>query len=157
MPAFSRPFRNLETDEPLKKAHLLREIAARTNIKESIVDEVLSTFREVATEEIVNKGKFNFFGLFSVDNSFIKAIRTGLGHEVPARQRLRTKLSDRVKKLWNAKQKSGDAQKLSFMELMDLYANSEVNDVRSSIGLLPSAGTATQITGNPLLDDDDEY
>lgn len=159
MPAFSKPYRNLETTKSVNKHKLLQEIAARTQIKDSVVEEVLTTFREIATEEIVNKGKFNFFGLFSVDNFQTKEARTGFGF-VPARKRLRTKLSDRVKKLWNGKLREGNENYLSYEELVDLYSDSGESssrrDLEKSLGISVSPVQEQKITGNPLLDEDDE-
>lgn len=156
MPAFSKPYRNLETEKPLNKAHLLREISSRTHIRETIVEEILTTFREVATEEIVNKGKFNFFGLFSIDNFFTKETKTGFGL-VPARRRLRAKISDRVKKLWNGKERENNTDAFAFLELMERYGEAKGNELRDSIGLLPNIAPTAEKTGNPLLDDDDDY
>lgn len=157
MPAFSRPFRNVEVEKPLNKETLLREISARTHIREKVVDEVLTTFQEVATEEIVNKGKFNFFGLFSVDFTMVKATQTKFGFS-PARKRLKTRLSARVLKLWNGKQREGFDSQLTYSELQERYGdNAKTDDLRSSIGLLPDENPGRPLTGNPLLDDDDEY
>lgn len=156
MPAFSKPYRNLEEDKPLNKSHLLREITARTHIRETVVEEILTTFREIATEEIVNKGSFNFFGLFSVDNYFAKESKGGFGLS-PAGRRLRAKISDRVRKLWTGKEREGLSESLSFAELSERYGKETKNELRDSIGLLPSDSSVISQTGNPLLDDDDEY
>lgn len=157
MPAFSKPYRNLESDKALNKEALLREIGARTHVRETVVDEVLTAFREIATEEIVNKGAFSFFGLFTVSFYNTKATQTNFGF-TPARKRLKTKLSSRVLKLWNGKQREGLDDRLSFAELQERYADSaKGNDLRASIGLLPTETPGKQLTGNPLLDDDDEY
>ena len=153
MPAFSKPYRNLEQDEPIYKAKLLREIAARTYIKESVVEEVLETFKQVATEEIANKGAFNFSGLFSVSSYHTKEVNTGKGI-VPARMRLRTKLSDRVKKIWNGRARSGVKDFETYDEFKERYLNPGLSGRRAEIGLLEEA---PQVAVNPMLEDDDEY
>lgn len=153
MPAFSKPYRNLEQDEPIYKAKLLREIAARTYIKESVVEEVLETFKQVATEEIANKGAFNFSGLFSVSSYHTKEVNTGKA-VIPARMRLRTKLSDRVKKIWNGRAKAGVKDFETYDEFKERYLSSEANDRRAAIGLLDETPA---VAVNPMLEDDDEY
>lgn len=154
MPAFSKPYRNLEQDAPVYKAELLREIAARTYIKESVVEEVLETFKQVATEEIVNKGAFNFSGLFSVSSYHTKEVNTGKGI-VPARMRLKTKLSDRVKKIWNGRHRAGVKDFETYEECKDRYLNPNANNLRASIGLLEEEAPTLGV--NPMLEDDDEY
>lgn len=154
MPAFSKPYRNLEKETPVNKAELLREIAARTYIKESVVEEVLETFKEVAAEEIANKGKFNFSGLFSVSSYHTKEVNTGKGI-VPARMRLRTKLSERVKKIWNGRVRAGVTDFETFEDFKENYLNPNPNDLRASIGLLEDESPGAAL--NPFLEDDDEY
>lgn len=155
MPAFSKPYRNLEQEKPLYKAELLREIAARTYIKESIVEEVLETFKQVATEEIANKGAFNFSGLFSVSSYDTKAVTTSKGH-IPARKRLRTSLSDRVKKIWNGRVRAGMEDFENYEEFKERYLDSSGAQLRESIGLLEPEKKS--VAHNPMLDeDDDEY
>lgn len=153
MPKFSEPYRNLTHQGPFRKGELLREIAARTFIKESVVAEVLETFRNVAIEEIVNKGEFNFSGLFSVTTYEAKATQTPLGFS-PARRRLSARLSDRVKKIWNSRFRAGVTQAESYQELQSRYLDKTVNSLRDSIGLLEPEKTSAY---NPMLDDDDEF
>lgn len=153
MPAFSEPYKNLETTTPVRKAQLLREIAARTYIKESVVEEVLESFKEVATEEIINKGSFTFSGLFSVRGYEAKATKAGFGY-VPARTRLRVRLGDRVKKLWNGRQKAAPGAYETFKEAKENYLDSTGSDLRDSIGLLNDVSDQPV---NPFLEDDDDY
>jgi len=154
MPAFSKPYRNLQQEKPIYKAELLREIAARTLIKENIVEEVLETFKQVATEEIANKGAFNFSGLFSVSSYNTKEVDTGKGI-IPARRRLRARLSDRVKKVWNGRFRAGVTEPETYEEFKERYLQPAGNELRDSIGLLPPE--KTEVASNPMLDDDDEY
>ncbi len=155
MPAFSKPYRNLTQEKPLYKKELLREISARTFIKEGVVEEVLETFKQIATEEIVNKGEFNFSGLFSVGNYHTKESNTGKA-VIPARQRLRTRLASRVKIIWNARFSNGVTEPESYAEFEENYLKKENNALRDSIGLLDSIDEKHE-SSNPMLEDDDEY
>lgn len=145
MPLFQKPYKNLESDAPLNGGALKREIAARTHVSEAVVDLVIDTLKEVVTEEVVNKGSFNLSGLFVVKNFPTKETVTPKG-VIPARNRLSIRLNDRVKKLWNSKQKSGDPENKSYKELLEDHNN--------------ATRSADQIAGpssNPMLEDDDEF
>lgn len=145
MPIFQNPYKNLQSDEPLNASGLRREIAARTHVNEAVIGLVLETFKEVVTEEIVNKGTFNLAGLFAVKNFPTKETVTPKG-TIPARNRLSIRLNDRVKKLWNNKLKTGVVGKKSYKELLDDYNNAT-----------PAANKTSATFSNPMLDDDDEY
>jgi len=145
MPQFQQPYKNLTVDEPLKADGLKREIAARTLVNVGVVDLVLDTLKEVVTEEIVNKGSFNFAGLFAVKNHPTKETVTPQG-VIPARNRLSIRLNDRVKKLWNGKLRRGAVEKKSYSELLEDYNNGT-----------PEAGQISGPASNPMLEDDDEY
>lgn len=145
MPYYNKPFKNLESTSPLTTAELRSEIAARTHIDAGVVELVFDTMREVVTEEIVNKGAFNFTGLFRVKNFQTKPRDTPLGH-VPGHPRLSIVLSDRVKKLWNSRLRNGIIENRSFGELIeDFNQASQADD---------------QINGqasNPMLEEDEDY
>lgn len=121
MPYYIEPYSNLNHELPINGSQLKSEISARTLIKAEVVDIVLKTLKEVAAEEIVNKGAFNFAGLFAVRNYSTKETVTPKG-VIPARLRLSVRLNDRVKKLWNFKMKAGITEALTFDELMDGYS-----------------------------------
>lgn len=159
MPLFSKPYRNLEQSEAIRKAELLREIAARTTIRENVVELVLETFKEVATEEMVNKGEFNFAGLFRVRSYKTKQADTGLA-VIPAGRRLSIRLGERVKLLWKAKIKAGVEEPETFEEMRENYLTNNGNtSLREEIGLLDETKPANEPGEfyNPMLDDDDEY
>lgn len=120
MPVFQEPYRNLTHGDRIDGAALKREIAARTHVNVAVVELILETFKEVATEEIVNKGDFNLAGLFQVGNYPTKETVTPKG-TIPARLRLKLRLNDRVKKLWNGKLNATDDDRKSFQELMEDY------------------------------------
>lgn len=145
MPIFQKPFKNLESDTPLNGGALKREIAARTHVNEAVVSLIIDTLKEVVTEEVVNKGSFNLSGLFAVKNFPTKETVTPQG-TIPARNRLSIRFNDRVKKLWNNKQRSGSTTPKSYKELLEAH-----NSV---------APVVSQINGpssNPMLEDDDEF
>lgn len=145
MPLFRTPYKNVEDSEPLSGRALRQEIAARTLVKESVVDLILDTFKEVATEEIVNKGSFSFSGLFSVKNFDTKETVTPKG-VIPARKRLSIRLNDRVKKLWNFRFKHGITEPKAFEEMLEDFNQLKAPEERQQGPL------------NPMLeDDDDEY
>jgi len=145
MPQFQQPFKNLGAKEPLKADGLKREIAARTLVNVAVVDLILDTLKEVVTEEIVNKGSFNFAGLFAVKNHPTKETVTPKG-VIPARNRLSIRLNDRVKKLWNSKLRRGSTENKSYADLLDDYNNGT-----------PEASQISGPASNPMLEDDDEY
>ena len=157
MPLYSKPYRNLEQSEKLRKAELLREITSRTSVREDIVELILETFKEVATEEIVNKGEFTFSGLFSVRNHPVKAIRTGIGF-VAAQSRLSIGLGDRVKRIWKRRRESGQTEPESFEEMREKYLESDGEPtLRDRIGLLGENDEKPfDASYNPMLDDDDD-
>lgn len=159
MPLFSRPYRNLEQEEPVRKAELLREIAARTTVRESVVELVLETFKEVATEEMVNKGEFNFAGLFRVRSYQTKEANTGIA-VIPPQKRLSIRLGERVKRIWKAKIKAGIEEPENFDEMRENYlSGDEARSIRNEIGLLNSEQPSSSDDRfyNPMLDDDDDY
>lgn len=145
MPIFQEPYMNLKKEEPLNGGELKREIAARTHVTAAVVDLIIDTLKEVATEEIVNKGSFNFSGLFAVKNYQTKATVTPKG-EIPARPRLSIRLNDRVKKLWNNKIRSGATGKRSFEELLASFKSGA-----------PALTENVHTISNPMLEDDDEF
>lgn len=145
MPQFQKPYKNLDSDDPINGGALKREIAARTHVSEAVVDLVIDTLKDVVTEEVVNKGSFNLSGLFVVKNFPTKETVTPKG-VIPARNRLSIRLNDRVKKLWNSKQKSGDTENKSYKDLLDDFNNAT-----------PSAEQISGPSSNPMLDDDDEF
>jgi len=159
MPLFSKPYRNLEQEEALRKAELLREIAARTYIRENVVELVLETFKEVATEEMVNKGEFNFAGLFRVRSYRTKQANTGIA-VIPPQRRLSIRLGERVKNIWKAKIKAGIEEPETFEEMRENYLNEGgARSLRESIGLLNDERPTRSEDAlyNPMLDDDDDY
>lgn len=145
MPIFQKPYRNIETEEPINGGALKREIASRTHVNEAVVTLIIDTLKEVITEEIVNKGAFNFSGLFVVKNFPTKETITPKG-TIPARNRLSIRLNDRVKKLWNSKLRSGSKEQKVYKELLEDHNS-----------ITPAVSQIDRSASNPMLEDDDEF
>lgn len=164
MPIYRKPYTNLDQTTPLDSKTLTREISARTNIRPDTVKEILDSFAEVATEEIVNKGYFRFDKIFTVKSFFQKGVRLTLG-ESPERMKLSIRLNHSIKKLWKSKLSRGSEDFETYEELLE--NSKEDQELKPSAPRRAIVSNAPQtiaeksanggVDWNPLLDDDDEY
>lgn len=139
---------------------LIKEISYETLVRESVVEEVLEKFVDIAVEQIVNEGSFSLRGLFSINEYETKGGKIVPGQSKPleARKTLRVKLSTNIKNLYTLQQ--GRFSDKPFFINRDNWksALSWMKTERAS-GKDPSkrdleAEKIAQIR-NPLLEDDD--
>lgn len=155
MPKYSEPYSNLDEPAPIPLKSVVREIATRTQIRRDIVQEVIESLTEVATEEIVNKGSFNFNKLFTVSSFKVSDVNAGLGKS-PAHEKLSIRLSNTIKVLRRLKKNSNEIENETYEEL-----NSKRASERNTINIKSNtvALDKKQPTNNNIKhrDNDDEW
>lgn len=98
----------MTTNKPMTRRALVREISKGTLVKPDAVEDVLDRFIDIAIEEIANKGVFSMENFFSIYPVQFKGYKLA-GKEIPDHERLRVKLSKKIR----------DLRKLKLGELED--------------------------------------
>lgn len=58
---------------------LVRAVSDVADVRADVVEDVINALKDVAMEEIVNKGKFRLHGLFSIKSAYYKGFQSPMG------------------------------------------------------------------------------
>lgn len=132
----------------------IRKISIHSNIRQDLVEHIMKSAVDVILVEIVNKGKFNFLGMFNVKSKEWKGYSLG-GRKINDHQRLSVTLSKTVKELWKIRfqEFDGDDTVIDENNWRTIYKTYTKKQKRPSN---PKTDDEEDSIFNPFLDDDDE-
>lgn len=131
----------------------IRKISIHSNIRQDVVDHVMKSAVDVIIVEIVNKGKFNFLGLFNIRAKDWKGYSLG-DRKIEDHQRLSVTLSKQLKELWKIRfeKLNGDdsvIDKDNWRTIYKTYMTRSKSQKSQNI-------SENNEDFNPFLDDEDE-
>lgn len=130
----------------------IRKISIHSNIRQDVVDHVMKSAVDVIITEIVNKGKFNFLGLFNIKSREWKGYSLG-DRKINNHQRLSVTLSKQLKELWKIRfeKLNGEDDVINEDNWRIIYKTYMTKQSSKNI-----EKTEENELLNPFLDDDDE-
>lgn len=131
----------------------IRKISIHSGIRQDVVEHIMKSAVDVIMVEIVNKGNFNFLGLFNIRSKDWKGYSLG-NKEIKDHKRLSVTLSKQLKEMWKIRFEKfdGDDTVIDENNWRTIY---KTYMTKRTVRINPE-NQAEQESFNPLLDDEDE-